>query len=373
MATATTSQSQPDTLPPSTSTGQRIWKRFRKHKLAIVGAVILGIMYLMALCADFIGPYPETWADRNQSYAPPTPIYMVSPEGGITWPYVFPMAEKFNPETLLSEYQADTSRPSPIKLFHRGEPYKILGLIDSDIHLFGVDAPARIYLFGADIQGRDVFSRLLFGARISLTVGIVAILIAYPIGMLVGGIAGYFGGLVDNILMRLVEAVLAFPSFFLLLALAATLPPGIPSQLRYLMIIGILSFIGWAGLARVIRGMVLSIKQQEYVEAAKAVGASDLSIIVRHILPQTSSWIIISATLAIPLYTLGEASLSFLTLGIQDPYASWGNMLQEARSYSSILKHPWLLVSGFAIVISVMAFNFLGDGLRDAFDAKKQI
>jgi peptide/nickel transport system permease protein len=277
----------------------------------------------------------------------------------------------------------------PVKFFVSGEQYKFLGFIPMSFHLYGIgdpvtadgqpaklqegEKPNRIYIWGADIQGRDLFTRLLFGGRISLTVGILAILISYPIGLLMGGIAGYFGGWVDNIIMRVVEAIISFPSLYLLLTLSATLPKGLTSIQRYLAVIIILSFIGWAGQARIYRGQVLSLRQMEYVEAARSVGMRDIPIIIKHIIPQMASWIIVSATISIPAYTLGEASLSFLGLGIQDPESSWGLMLNEAKNIVAVQQSPWLLIPGFAIVLTVFGFNFFGDGLRDAFDTKKTI
>jgi peptide/nickel transport system permease protein len=360
-------------MPEMLTSNQKVWRRFRRHKLAIVGGIILAIFYVLALFADFVAPYGETSISRHQAYCPPTKVYMRTMDGSFTAPYVFAMRQVFNPADKIFRFKEDRSQRLPLQWFVHGEPYKLLDVIPTDIHLFGVETSARVYLLGSDIQGRDIFSRLLFGARISMTVGIVAIAFSYPIGMLIGGIAGYYGGMIDNVLMRVVEAVMSFPTFFLLLALAASLPSSLSSVQRYLLITVILSFVSWAGQARIIRGMVLSLRQQEYVEAARPPGASDLSIIVRHILPQTSSWVIISASLAIPLYTLTEAGLSFLGLGIQDPQASWGNMLQEAREPSALLLHPWLLSSGVALVIAVIAYNLFGDGLRDAFDTKKKV
>jgi len=359
-------------LPPMVSTRQKILRRFFRHKLAIFGLVILSILYISILFAEFIAPYGEASADRSKPYAPPATIRLFH-DGKFIGPFIYNYEEKFDSQNLTNKKVYDRSTPHRIRFFAKGEPYKLFYLIPGERHLFTVDAPARLYLWGGDIQGRDIFSRILYGGRVSLTIGIIAIAISYPIGLLMGGIAGYFGGVVDTVIMRLVEAIITFPSLYLLLTLSATLPKGLTSFQRYFLIIVILAFIGWAGQARIYRGQVLSLKQMEYIEAARAMGASHLQIIVKHIIPQMSSWIIVSATISIPAYTLGEAALSFLSLGIQDPQASWGLMLQEARNLSALQTKPWLLIPGFAIVLAVFAFSFFGDGLRDAFDAKKKI
>jgi peptide/nickel transport system permease protein len=359
-------------LPPSVSTRQKIIRRFFKHKLAIFGTIMLAIMYFSILFAEFLAPYGEASADRSKPYSPPSAIHFMH-KGQFIGPFIYDYKEVFNEKNLTNKKVYDRETPYPIRFFGRGEPYKLFALIPSDIHFFTVSAPARIYLWGGDLQGRDVYSRILYGGRISLTIGIIAILISYPIGLLMGGISGYFGGWVDTVIMRVVEAIITFPSLYLLLTLSATLPQGLTSFQRYFLITVILAFIGWAGQARIYRGQVLSLKQLEYVEAARAMGAPHLQIITKHILPQMSSWIIVSATISIPAYTLGEAALSFLSLGIQDPQSSWGLMLQEARNISALKSKPWLLIPGFAIVASVFAFSFFGDGLRDAFDAKKKI
>jgi peptide/nickel transport system permease protein len=252
----------------------------------------------------------------------------------------------------------------------RGDSYHILWLIRSNVHLFGLDDPGRIFLFGSDIQGRDVFSRILYGAQVSLSVGIVGIVISTAIGMLVGGIAGYFGGAIDFVLMRWVEVLLAFPSLYFILIMRQAFGRGLSSTEVYLIIVIILAFIGWATGARVIRGMVLSIKEREYVLAARALGYSDLRIIVRHILPNTFSFVIVTATLSVPFYILGEVALSFLGAGIQEPEASWGNMLTAAQNNRYLTDFPWVLTPGFFIFVAVMAWNFLGDGLRDAADPR---
>jgi peptide/nickel transport system permease protein len=273
-------------------------------------------------------------------------------------------------DRVFKAYRPDRTVRYPLRFFVRGEEYKFLGLISSDIHLFGTEAPGHIFLLGTDKFGRDIFTRLLFGARISLSVGLVGILISFSIGALIGGIAGYYGGVVDNVLMRVAEMIMAFPGFYLLLALRALLPTALPSTTVYLLIVLILSFIGWPGFARVIRGMFLSLREQEFSVAAKALGATDLRIIFRHILPNTMSFIIVAASLSVPAYILGESALSFLGLGIQEPQASWGNMLRAAMNTRVLVSFPWILVPGFLIFITILAFNFLGDALRDVLEPR---
>jgi peptide/nickel transport system permease protein len=260
----------------------------------------------------------------------------------------------------------------PLRLLARGQAYKLFGVIPADRHLFGVDPPYRLYLFGSDKLGRDLLSRLLYGAQISLSVGLVGMAISFSIGLLLGGVAGYFGGRIDTVLMRVSELLLSIPGLYLIIALRGAFPLELPSQQVYLAIIVILASIGWAGLSRIVRGMVLSIRSQEYVLAAEALGVGRLRIITRHILPNTMSFVIVAATLAIPGYILGEVVLSFLGAGVQEPSPSWGNMLQQAQSLRVLTSFPWLLfVPGAAIFLTVLAFNFLGDGLRDALDPRK--
>jgi len=359
-------------LPPLVSTRQKVLKRFFRHRFAIIGLALLAVMYFSIIFAEFLAPYGESSAERAKPYAPPTRIHFFH-NGEFVGPFIYNFEEVFDNKELISKRLYDKKTPYKIKLFSKGESYKFLGFIPCDRHLFGVDAPARIYLWGGDLQGRDVFSRIFYGGRVSLTVGLLAIMISFPLGLIIGGISGYFGGWTDTIIMRFVEAIITFPTLYLLLTLSATLPKGLTSLQRYIFIIVILSFVGWASQARIYRGQVLSLKQMEYVEASRAIGVPHILIIIRHIIPQMASWIIISATISIPSYTLGEAALSFLSLGIQDPQSSWGLMLQEARDLTAIQTRPWLLIPGFAIVATVFAFSFFGDGLRDAFDAKKQI
>lgn len=373
-------------LPPPVSSGKRVWRRFTKHRMAVVSMWVLLGLYVMMAFAEFFAPYGMASEDRERAYQPPAIIRLTDPDGRFVGPYIHDMKKVTDTASLfqaggtadvkLGEWTEDRSVRYPIRFFVKGEPYRLMGLIPGDIHLVGIEGTAtRFYLLGGDENGRDVFSRLFFGARVSLTVGIVALLIVIPLGTLIGGIAGYFGGWVDTCLMWVVETLMAFPSFYLLLLLfGVTYKWDITPTQRYFVIIAILSLIGWTGLARVIRGMVLSIKQQEYVEAARAAGASDLWIIVRHLIPQTATWIIISMSLSIPGYIYGESVLSLLGLGVQPPDASWGNMLEgPSRNVSDLLLHPWLLSPGIAIVITTVAWNFFGDGLRDAFDAKRKV
>ena len=258
-----------------------------------------------------------------------------------------------------------------LSFFNKGVPYSFLGLFVADRHFFGSETGGYFFL-GNDALGRDLWSRLLHGSRISLSVGIAGVIISFFIGLLIGGIAGYFGGLVDTILMRFAEIVLSFPSLYLLFTLRSALPTGMSSTKVYLLIIIILAFVGWASLARIIRGMVLSLRNEDYVLSAKTVGLSDLKIIIKHILPNTLSFIIVQATLTIPGYILGESALSLLGLGITEPQSSWGNMLSVARNYRIVQDFPWVLIPGVAIFLSIMAWNFFGDGVRDAVDPKSK-
>ena len=348
-------------------------REIMKDKFASIALIILVIMYLMILFADFIAPYSKNFSDRNQSYAPPSKIFVIDENGKFSKPYTYNYKREYMPELYQAVYTLDRSHKYYINLFNRGEEYKFLGLVKTNIHLFGVEKSGRLYLLGTDINGRDVFSRLLFGGRISLTIGFLSLFILFPIGLIYGGISGYFGGWVDNIMMRFAEAVMAIPSFYLLIILAAILPSNMTSTQRFTLIVVILALIGWSGFARVVRGMVLSIKNEEFVLAAKTIGASDLRVILKHILPQTTSYVIIAMTLSVPSYILAESGLSFLGLGIQQPDASWGNMLKEAQEYINILYRPWLLTPGFLIFIAVLAFNLIGDTIRDILDPKGRI
>jgi peptide/nickel transport system permease protein len=371
------------------------WHKLTKNSLARFGALILLIFYLGVIFAEFVAPYDPYSSQPDGSLLPPTQIYWRNQQGDWIGPHVYPTTQgPVDLETGDRLIQVDRTQPSPIRLFVQGTPYRFLQIklplptqfsltnpefqeieifpgFESNLRLFGAVGPGRLNLLGTDEQARDQFSRLVYGGRISLSIGLVGILISFPLGMLIGGISGYFGGLADGILMRFVEVLMTIPSIYLLVALAAVLPPGLTSSQRFLLIVLITSFVSWAGLARVIRGQVLSIKEREFVQAAKAMGGGSRYIILRHVLPQTATYMSIAATLSIPSFIVAEAVLSLIGLGIQQPDPSWGNMLSLATNASILVLQPWLVWSpALLIVLTVLAFNLLGDGLRDALDPR---
>ena len=344
-----------------------------KDKYATTAVVVLLILYLGILFADFLAPYSKEFSDRHRAYVPPSKVFTIDENGKFSRPYTYNYKRYFNPDELKITYKLDRSKKYYLKFFAKGEPYKFLGLIPMQRHLVTVEKEGRLFLLGTDINGRDIFSRILFGGRISLTIGFLALFISFPLGMLYGGISGYFGGIADNLMMRVSEAIMSIPSFYLLIILAAILPSNMTSIQRFSLIVVILALIGWAGFSRVVRGMVLSIKNQEFIQAAESIGASKLRIIIKHLLPQTLSYVIVAMTLSVPSYILSESGLSFLGLGIQQPDASWGNMLKEAQEYVNIIYRPWLLAPGFLIFIAVLSFNLIGDTIRDILDPKSKV
>lgn len=338
------------------------WRRLKRQRVALIGGVILIFLYTVALFAGFIAPYGYERQDRDRFFHPPTALRI---HGG--WLAV----QRYSLVTGSFKYAAIPGDAKSLRLFVRGDAYHLFGIIPTKIHLFGTgDNACPVYLLGTDQFGRDILSRLLYGSQISLSIGLIGICISFAFGLLIGGMAGYFGGAFDDVSMRLCELIMSVPALYLIMSLRADFPPTMSSATVYLVIIIILSFIRWAGTARVIRGMALSIRERQFVLAARTLGQSNWRIITRHILPGTFSYVIVAATLSVPYYILGEVDLSFLGVGIQEPSASWGNMLTAAQNPEYLTSYPWLLAPGVAIFITVLAFNFLGDGLRDAVDTK---
>ena len=349
------------------------WQNLKHNPLAQFGAVLLLIFYTVALFADFVAPYDPYDSQLNGSLLPPTQIHLTAPDGRFIGPHVYPTTQgPVDANTGDRKVIVDYSRkPDSLVLFAKGFPYKLFGILPCDRHLFGTVGFAKINILGTDEQARDQFTRLVHGSRISLSIGLVGIAISFPLGLLIGGISGYFGSWIDSILMRFVEVLMTIPGLYLLIALAAILPPGLTSAQRFILIVIITSFISWTGLARVIRGQVLSIKEREFVQAARAMGANPLYIIVRHVLPQTATYVIISATLSVPSFIVAESVLSLIGLGIQQPDPSWGNLLSLSTNASILVLQPWLVwPPAILIILTVLAFNLLGDGLRDALDPR---
>lgn len=359
------------------SQGQIAWQQFRKHRLALVGAVILIFLFLMAIFGPFIAPYGLNFYSRSQitRFQPPTPIQFREPETGrLVRPFVYQYSEELDMTTFRSTFMADTETRYPIRFFVRGAPYKILGFIPGNLHLFGVESPGRIFLMGADNLGRDLFSRIMYASAISLTIGFGATAISFVIAIVMGGLAGYFGGWIDELVMRLVEVISAIPGLFLLLSLRAVFPIDMNPVLILYVVLGILAFIGWGGLARVVRGQMLTTRELDYVQAAKSLGSGTGRVIFKHMIPSIYSYLIVALSISVPSFILAESGLSFLGLGVSEPFASWGSLLSQAQEggFASITQRPWVLIPGFFIIITITSFQFLGDGLRDAFDPRKR-
>ena len=357
----------------SRSQSQMIWRAFRRHRLGNIGMVIIAIFALLAIFSDFFAPYPYAQQFRQYPFAPPSSLHFRSEEGTTVRPFIYATQRTVDPETYAPKFTENRSVKYYIHFFVRGANYKVLGLFKSNIHLLGAQATdgtqAPLFLFGSDTFGRDVFSRTIHGSRVSLAVGPLVVLIAFPIAIFLGGVSGYYGGGVDMILQRIGEVFMAIPGFPILLAAGAALAGlGLSPVAVFLGIIIALALISWAGTARVIRGQILAIREMDFVNAARAAGASDVRVILRHIIPNVTSFLVVSATLTIPGMMLTEAGLSFLGYGIREPMTSWGQLLNGASNIAGIETHPWQLIPGGFIVISVLAFNFMGDALRDAVD-----
>lgn len=347
---------------------QLIRWRFSKHGLAMVSLVFLILLYLSALLAGFVSPYTATSRFEKYQKAPPVRIHLFD-ENGIHRPFVYALDRTLDQATFKWNFVENKEQRFPIRFFVPGQPYKLLGLISTDRHLYGVgeDAPPLL-LFGADELGRDLFSRTIYGARISLSIGLVGVALAFLLGIVLGGLSGFFGGLLDEVIQRIIDFLVSMPTIPFWMALSAALPRDWPVIRTYFAITIILSIIGWTGLARVVRGKLLSLREEDYAMAAKAAGASETRIIFKHLLPGFTSHLIVSLTLSVPSAILGETALSFLGLGMQPPAVSWGVLLQDAQDIVAISQEPWRLIPAAFVIGTVLLFNFVGDGLRDAAD-----
>ncbi len=356
----------PDTGYATASQWQLVVRKFRKHRLARFSLAVLIAFYLGALFAPLIAPYDPLENDQELSGAPPMKLRLFE-DGRLEWPFVYGYKREFDLATMRPSYTVDRNQKHKLLLLTRGHEYELLGLVTLDRHLFGA-RDGKMYILGADRLGRDMFSRILYGTRISLTIGLVGVLLSFFLGLLMGGISGLLGGIVDDAVQRLIEVLRSFPTIPLWMALAAALPRSWPQLWVFFGITVILSLIGWTELARVIRGKFLALRNEDYVTAARQAGAGHGWVIRRHLLPAFTSHIIASLTLSFPAMILAETALSFLGLGLQQPLISWGVLLQEAQNIRSVALMPWVLSPVFFVITAVLAFNFVGDGLRDAAD-----
>lgn len=351
---------------------QLVWWKFRRHKLAQIAMVTLGILYFIALFAEFVSPYDPQTRYKDYSAMAPSNVHIRDANGSFHLPFVYALTRARDPVTLRPIYTEDTSQRFPIGLFVEGEEYKLWRLIPGNIHLFGVRTPPDVFvplfLLGSDTLGHDLLSRIFFGGRISLTVGLFGVMLAFIIGLVVGGVSGFFGGVVDEVSMRIIDVLIAIPLIPLWMSLAAALPQDWPQLQTYFYVTIILSIFGWTTLARTVRGKLLSLREEDYVMAAKLDAESEATIISRYMLPGFTSYIIVSLTLAIPAMILGETALSFLGVGLRPPTISWGVLLQDTQNLQAVAQTPWLLWPCAFVILAVMMYNFLGDGMRDAAD-----
>ncbi len=345
-------------------------RKLRKHRLARISLVVLAFLYLVALFGNFIAPSDLLAYNAKTKNAPPTKIHLRH-EGSYIGPFVYGIESKRDMTTYQTVFTEKTDEIYRIKWFTTGPSYKLFGLIPSSIHLFGVEEGGHIFLLGSDSMGRDLLSRMILGSQVSLTIPFAGTFISFILGILIGSLSGYFGGWFDLLIQRIIEVLSSFPSIPLWMALSAAIPSDVPVVKMYLYITIIISLLGWTGLARVVRGKFISLRQEDFVTAAKLAGVSDFKIILKHLVPGFMSYLIVSLTLGIPQMIIGETSMSFLGLGIRAPATSWGVLLQEAQEIASIASYPWRLIPLVAVVVTVLAFNFLGDGLRDAADPYK--
>ncbi|GAB5470040.1 MAG: ABC transporter permease [Rhodospirillales bacterium] len=344
-----------------------MWWRFRKHRLAVWSLYFLVALYVMTVFVEVVAPYGLETRDTAHIYAPPQSLHLFH-EGSFVGPFVYGYEFSLNMETLKREYVENSDEIYSVRFFCSGDDYQLWGLIDADFHLICPAVGGTLYLMGTDRLGRDVLSRTIYGARISLSIGLIGIAFSFLLGITIGGLAGYYGGLIDSLVQRIIEVVRSFPEIPLWLALSAILPVTWSPLWVFFGITIILALLDWPGLARAVRSKLLSLREEDFTQAAQLMGASPKRIIFRHLLPSFSSHLIASLTLSIPSMILAETALSFLGLGLRPPITSWGVLLTEAQNINVVVLYPWLLLPAVPVVLVVLTFNFLGDGLRDAAD-----
>lgn len=348
------------------STLTLMWAKFRRNRMAVISLVVLLAAYISLIVLEILAPYPAAKRHGEHLYAPPQGVHLFH-EGKFEGPFVYPYTFKFNLDTFRREYHIDASKPQPIRFFCDADPYQWMGM-EMSFHIVCPPKDGTMFLAGTDKLGRDLFSRMIYGARVSLTVGIVGIAISFAIGIVLGGLAGYLGGWVDYLVQRSIEILRSLPELPLWLALSAAVPPNWSPLAVFMAITVILGFLDWPGLARAVRSKLLSLREEDFVKAAEMQGASKARIIGRHLVPNFMSHLIASATLSIPSMILGETALSFLGLGLRPPIVSWGVLLNDAQNLASVNLYPWLLLPMIPVIVVILAFNFVGDGLRDAAD-----
>ena len=347
-----------------------MWWKFRRHKVAVVSGAFLLVLYASILVSEFLAPYNLHSRNVDYIHAPPQSLHLFH-EGRFVGPFVYGLSYRLDMDNLRRDYTEDTSRVHPVRFLCRGDPYHFWGLFEADLHLFCPAEGGTLYLLGADRLGRDMLSRIIYGARISLTIGLFGVVVSFVLGIVIGGFAGYYGGVLDLVVQRIIEVLQSLPSIPLWLALAAIMPVTWSPLVVYFGITVILALLHWTGLARAVRSKLFSLREEDYVLAAQLMGAKPRRIIARHLVPGFMSHLIASATLAIPGMILGETALSFLGLGLRPPITSWGVLLTEAQNIHVVALYPWLLWPVLPVILVILAFNFLGDGLRDAADPYK--